>query len=232
MAKLRADFEVDLKTHTRRVLTAAWGSEIATIDDANILIHFFDAERRRIAARPRAVAIADDFTCPADQQTGWNALQEKIRNGDDLGPHMSKKHESILNKDGLLNEWGVHHFHLGTNQDRRNPGYIERTGPVVFALVEQDVFRAINVYQHQEWEELSVIECLHRNWPDAIRSYRLNAVVAPAITSAERAQIRRAGAQAAATLQDGTVYGSIAGRLALRARNMILLGAPIAGSRK
>ena len=79
----------------------------ATIDDASILIHFFDAERRRIVARPRTIEIADDFVCLADQQNGWNALQEKIRKGEDLAPHMSKLLGSLVNNDGLLNEWGV-----------------------------------------------------------------------------------------------------------------------------
>jgi hypothetical protein len=212
MARLKADFEADLKAHARRVLTAEWGSEIAAINDANILIHFFDAQRRRIAAHPRTIEIADDFACPPDQQGGWTALQQRIRNGDDLGPHMSTRHKSLVNRDGLLNEWGVHHFHLGMNPHPRDPNYIERTGPVVFALVEQDVFRAINVYEHQEWEELSVVESLHRNWPDAIRPYRLKAnIVAPALANAERRNVRNAGGQTGVTVQDGTVYGSIAG---------------------
>jgi hypothetical protein len=212
MRKLKADFEADLKAHARSVLAADWGFEIAAIRDKNILIHFFDADRRRIAAHPRTVETADDFSCPPVQQSGWKTLQEKICNGDDLRPHMSTGHKSLVNRDGLLNEWGVHHFHLGLNPHPRDPNYIERTGPVVFALVEPDVFRAINVYEHQEWEEVSVIESLHRNWPEAIRRYRHNApIVTPSFNNTERRQIRNAGAQAAVTLQDGTIYGSIAG---------------------
>jgi hypothetical protein len=156
--------------------------------------------------------MADDFACPPDQQSGWSALQQKIRNGDDLGPHMSTRHKSLVNRDGLLNEWDVHHFHLGMNPHPRDPNFTARTGPVVFALVEQDVFRAINVYEHQEWEELSVVESLHRNWPDAIRPYRLKGdIVAPSLTNAERRTVRSAGSQAAVTVHDGTVYGSISG---------------------
>jgi hypothetical protein len=59
------------------------------------LIRFFDAERRRIAARPRSIEIGGDFICPTDRQDGWTALQDKIRKGEDLGPHMSKLHSSL-----------------------------------------------------------------------------------------------------------------------------------------
>jgi hypothetical protein len=45
---------------------------------------------------------------------------------------MSKSHASLMNRDGLLNEWSVYHFHLGEGPDRRDPNYIERTGPVGF----------------------------------------------------------------------------------------------------
>jgi|SRR5579863_1154591 len=211
MIKLKADFKTDLIAHARRMLTGDWGPEIATIDNASILIRFFDAERRRIAARPRSIEIGGDFICPTDRQDGWNSLQDKIRKGEDLGPHMSKLHSSLVNNDGLLNEWGAHHFHLGIVLDHGNPSYIERTGPLVFALVDDAVFRAINVYQHQDWHEISIIESLHRYWPEAIRRYRLHGIAGEPLTGAQRGRIRRVGSQAAVTVQDGTVYGSIGG---------------------
>ena len=124
---------------------------------------------------------------------------------------MSKLHSSLVNNDGLLNEWGVHHFHLGIAPDHGNPSYIERSGPLVLALVDDAVFRAINVYQHQDWHEINIIESLHRYWPEAIRRYRLEGIAGEPLNAAQRGRIRRVGSQAAVMVQDGTVYGSIGG---------------------
>jgi len=208
---LKADFEADLTAHARLELQREWGAEAGAIENSNVLIYFFEAQRKRIAARPRRVDLADDFACPSLHQAGWNSLQEKVRKGEDINPHMSKSHASLMNRDGLLNEWSVYHIHLGEGPDRRDPNYIERTGPVVFALVTADTFLAINVYPHGAWNEATIIESLHRNWPGVISRYRLNGVAGKQLSAADRGRIRRAGGQSAVAVSDGTVYGSIGG---------------------
>jgi hypothetical protein len=146
MVKLKADFVGDAIAQVRHDLRKEWGAEIDGIDDRNILIHYVDSQRRKFEPHPREIKLADDFNCPSAQETGWKALQSKVRNGEDLGPHLSTNHVSLFNRDGLLNEWGVHHFHLGTKAHPRRPYYVERDGPVVFALVDERMFYAINVY--------------------------------------------------------------------------------------
>jgi hypothetical protein len=127
---------------------------------------------------------------------------------------MSRRHASLGNLDGLLNEWGVHHFHLGTEMTTDGSGLVVRTGPVVFARVADDDFYAINVYGHGAWEKISVLESLHRNWPDAIRSYRLNGIQGEPLTEEQRRNLRNANIQAATTVSDGTVYMAIGGGVA------------------
>ncbi len=51
-------------------------------------------------------------------------LQEDVRNGLDINPRLSKRHSSLPNPDGLLAEWGVHHFHFRVAADPRNPDYV------------------------------------------------------------------------------------------------------------
>lgn len=211
MPKLDAHFVNDAIAHARHQLRTEWGAEIDQIDDRNILIHYFDSQRRRIQSSSRVVEVADDFACPSALEMGWQALQRKVRNGDDLGPHLSTSHDTLFNRDGLLNEWGVHHFHLGTNPHPKKPYYVERAGPLVFALVDDRIFYAINVYNHSEWEEISIVESLHRNWPDAIRKYRLQGVAPEQLTGTERRNLRRYNGQAAVATSDGTMYGAIGG---------------------
>jgi hypothetical protein len=167
--------------------------------------------RRRIAPQPRALMVADDFVCPPELESGWYALREKVREGFDLNPHLSKRHASLLNPDGLLAEWGVHHFHLGITPDSRDPNFVSRTGPLLYALVTDQVFCAINVYSHSSFENCNVLEGIHRNWPEFIARYRVNGTTGFSLTAEQRRTVRKKNANVHIATLDGTVYTSIGG---------------------
>ena len=155
-----ADWIAQLRTHLTQV--QGWdANEVASLDDRDVRTYFFEARRRKLAPRARVLKVADDFQCSPTESTGWEALQNKVRKGEDLNPHLSNRHASLFNNDGLLAEWGVHHFHLGIKPDPKNPAYTERTGPLVYVLVDDLTFCAINIYPHGSWEELSIIESIH-----------------------------------------------------------------------
>jgi hypothetical protein len=77
--------------------------------------------------------------------------------------------------------------------------------------VDDGTFYAINIYRHGDWERLTIVESLHRNWPDVISKYRLQGVAPEELFEQERRTVRTAGGQAAVRTADGTVYGSIGG---------------------
>ena len=214
MATLVANFRADLQATARQHLTADWGPEVARISDDDVLIAYFDALRRRPAMRPRKIWLADDFTCPPEYQAGWEQLQKKVADGEDLRPHLSKGHARLGKLDGLLNEWNVHHLHLGTAPSSRDPSLIERSGPVLFARITGYDFYAINVYTHGNWEQMSVLESLHRNWPDTIKSYRIRGIQGEPLTEEQRRNLRKVNMQTATTTADGTVYMAIGGGVA------------------
>ncbi len=208
MPTLKADFVADWVNYARlgMVSTQGWpASEIAALDDRDVLVRYFDALRRRVAIVPRTLQLADDFVCPLDHEVGWKALQEKILKGQDLNPHLSTGHASLLNSDGLFAEWGVHYFHLGTGPHPTRPFFVSRTGPLVYAMVTDGAFCAINVYSHKSFEENSVLESMHRNWPELISRYRVKAT-GVACTQAERRAFRRKHANVLTRTQDGSVY--------------------------
>jgi len=186
-------------------------AEVANIPDVDVPDHFFESRRRRLACLPRVLKIADDFHCPTAHDVGWRALQDKVINGEDLNPHLSYRHASPFNSDGLLAEWGVHHFHLGIEPSRQNPAYVKRSGPLVYALVDDTTFCAINVYSHDGFEEDSVIESLHRNWPDMIERYRAKGVTGTPLDKTQRRTVRRKHCNVLVTTLDGTVYMPIGG---------------------
>jgi hypothetical protein len=211
--KLKADFEADWVAHMRAELAAqGWpAGEVARLDDRDVRYQYLEAQRRRIVATPRTLQLSQKFNCPADLETGWQALQGKIRNGEDLNPHLSKAHASLFNQDGLLAEWGVHHFHLGVAADRKQPAYVERTGPLVYALVTPMLFCAINMYHHGRFEDSSVLEIIHCNWPDLIHRYRVKDVTAGNWSETDRRAFRSKNANVCSATADGTVYMPISG---------------------
>ena len=214
MAKLLADFLTDWVRALRDHLISVQGwdaLEIQALDDRDVPIRYFEALRRRIAPRPRILRTANDFICPAGDTGGWQTFQQKVRAGGDLNPHLSTRHASLLNNDGLLAEWGVHHFHLGVAPNPRNPTFVKRTGSLVYAMVTDDTFYAINVYTHRDFEADSIIESIHRNWPERVSRYRMKAVTGGQWPKELRRTLRGKNANVLVTVADGTVYMPISG---------------------
>jgi len=211
MLRLKANFEADWVAHLRAQLTTTGGAEIARIAGRDIATYYFESLHRRLLAQPRTLKVADDFLCPSTQVAGWQALQDKVTRGEELNPHLSTRHGSLFNADGLLAEWGVHHFHLGVMPDARTPDYVQRTPPLVFALVDDRMFCAINVFSHGDWEETCIIESIHRNWPDMVSAYRMNQVTGALLSKSQRRSIRKHNANVLVSTTDGTVYGPIGG---------------------
>ncbi|MFT8863038.1 MAG: hypothetical protein ABF916_08635, partial [Acetobacter fabarum] len=194
MTKLKADFFADwvelLRAHLIDV--QKWPStEILELSDTDISHYFFDAQLRCIASIPRVIEIGDSFSCSPAHEAGWAMLQEKVRKGEDINSYLSKKHASLHNHDGLLAEWGVHHFHLGAAPCPKNPAYMDRTGPLLYAIVGDEVFYAINVYDHQSFEKTDVIESIHRNWPEMVRCYRMKGASTGSVWGEEKRKALR-----------------------------------------
>lgn len=162
-------------------------------------------EERRIIAKPRTLHESLAFNCPPDMVDGWNKLKASIENGDNLIPYLSKGINNLDYQDKMLNEWGIYHFHLGENMSE---GFIERTGPLLYAFVtEQDIY-AIDVYNHNEWAEETILQVIHDNWPHLISGYKASNVLktSDTITPAQRISLRKVNANSFFTTTDGTVY--------------------------
>jgi hypothetical protein len=78
-------------------------------------------------------------------------------------------------------------------------------------MVRDDDFYAINIYPHNAFEWSSIIESIHRNWPQAIRGYRVNGICEETLTEEQRKHVRKANCGTLTTLSDGTVYMPIGG---------------------
>jgi hypothetical protein len=207
---VEANFEADWIEFCREALASLGCPAAPGTSDEDVSFQYFNAQKRLVAARPRTVHKAQGFTCPADLTAGLEVLLGKVERGDNLGPHLSRKVLDPAEDDVLLNDWGVHHFHLGTSIE--NDGFVERTGPLAFAMVQPDDFYLIDVFPHGAWTRLQIVEAIHANWPSVVARYRLVGITVSARpTDADIKQFRKYGLQAMITVSDGTVYGPLGG---------------------
>lgn len=143
--------------------------ELEAQNISNVMIHYLHWQTRQVPARERRVQIAPELT--SDKR--WKSLKanikpllDKVRDGEDLTPHLSKRAhkngytpterirtgevDSWEDKDQILNTKGFHHFHL--DMTIQNSGLSKRTDDVLFAFVERDKFHAIAIFDHSVFE--------------------------------------------------------------------------------
>jgi len=207
--QLKSNFVGDWISILKDILENHWGYDTAGVTDEHLPYVYFNAEKRRPDQRPRKIIFSDTFKCPENLQTGWDRLQGLIETGQDITPNLSKFVKQLHNKDSMLNDWGVHHFHLGNNIKGE---FIERTGPLLFSLITKENFYAIGVYEHGAWADAEIIEVIHRNWPGEVAQYQIQGIIsATEITEQQRLTLRAKNTNSFVTVNDGTVYAPIGG---------------------
>ncbi len=177
-----------------------------SVDKDSIPFIYFNCRKRIIPRNDRRVAKSDVFQCPSDLLDGLAKLEVKIISGDDLTPHLSKlvlkRYDS---KDYLLNDWGIHHLHLGKNIEADR--FVTRTGPVLYCKVTDDCIYFIDVKEHGRWTEQELLKIIYRNWRDTLEPY----IVAGALgtthhpTDEEIKALRKANVNALLEIEPGVV---------------------------
>ena len=206
--ELKADFLKDLGDIANDRLDQL--GVVATRSDPPLdsLRRYLTVEHRLVSVRPRETVRSKELeTRPVDSLTVEvrNICQDSEAGGD-LNHYLSKG-VFEAETDGLLNDWGIVHLHLGG----RRVGHLSsaRSGPLLFAIVTDERFYLIDVVPHGKWSDQSVFEIVHRNWPDLIRSSRApNVVAADTITDERRRHFREARLNMVTVAGDGTVYVS------------------------
>lgn len=80
-----------------------------------VCMQWFNLRRRRLTARPRRVAVSRELSSrklPPDQADALKRIEVASKTGD-LGPYLSRSIDELEYNDAMLNDWGVHHMHLG-----------------------------------------------------------------------------------------------------------------------
>jgi len=203
---IKMDFYTDWIDYLKQCLQNL-GYPVDTLSDPDqVSIAYFNAIKRRLPVKKRKLFKSKEFSCPDELEGGLQIFENKIRNGDDINPHLSRGLKKLKYDDYLLNDWGIYHFHLSS--DIEGDGYTKRTGPVLFGFLTHDSFYEINIYNHGNWTNVDLIEILHNNWPYLIEKFRLDDVIQMAYkpNSSIIKDLRKNQLNSFLQVSDGTVY--------------------------
>jgi hypothetical protein len=136
--------------------------------------------------------------------------------GGDLWPHQSRKIENFAVEDGMLNDYGIQHFHLGTDPKHQN--LIQGTKELLFAVVKNDDFYALGVFDHKAWSKQGLLDIIQANWPKLIEAYVLKdsehmkvVGLSRNYTDEEAATLRKAGVNVITQGADGSLRMGMGG---------------------
>jgi hypothetical protein len=203
--KIEMNFYRDWIEHLKERLIEAGYSPTNKQDDVGL--QYFNLVRRLIKPMPRKIHISREFECPVEHQPGLELVKQKIEVGENLQPYLSTRLVDLDYDDDLLNDWGIHHLHLGTNF--RKDGFVKRTGPVLFARFENDAAYLINVMKHGNWSNQDMIRIIHENWPESIKKFRMMGVsgMGQTLTDKDIKKLRQAHVITFIEPELGVVYG-------------------------
>jgi len=117
---------------------------------------------------------------PQEITLGLQQLIEKAESGQDLKPHLSRLIEDPDYPDLMFYDWGIFHFHLGTNPHPKRQGFVERTHDLLFAIADSHTARMylIDIHPHHGgFTNQDLLRILEENWPEIIDPYALNRVI-------------------------------------------------------
>ena len=217
-ADIIIDLHADFASACARELQAA-GYALPAGPAVEIIRCYANVRNRRVPQCPRKVYKAS-YVVPAHLGAGEQAFLTAVAAGADLRPYQSTRLEKADFNDGMLNDFGIQHFHLGTGPHPTKPGFMARTEPVLFALVRDDAFYSLGCYAHGAWSQTSLLDLIHATWPNVISSSSPNRPpVGPTntpgteilglrhnYTDDEVATLRKAGINAITQRPDGTIH--------------------------
>ncbi len=207
---ITTDFKADWIGHLKSELQAV-GYPTQGVSDDDTPLCYFNLLHRLVKPVPRRVLRSREFTCPVDLQSGLSLVEGKIIRGENLWPHLSRKLFKPKFNDGILNDWGIHHLHLGIVVQPN--GFIKGTGPVLFARFDETTAYLIDTRSHGAWTEQECLCILHRNWPASIEQFKRKGITGQRLSDDQLKVLRAKNCNVALDV-DGVAYIGMGGGVA------------------
>ncbi|MBV1821457.1 hypothetical protein L0P54_10115 [Anaerosalibacter bizertensis] len=159
----------------------------------SLIIKYFTYLRKKGTGQPYHIHKSKEFKCPSELKYGLNQIIYILEYGGDISPYLSKQVDELEN-DGMFNDWGVLHFHLGKEMEKNNK-YVKRTGPLLFVYFKENNAYLINIYKHGDWTKKEVLQIMYDNWPELIEPFIMKEVqgLSTSFTEKEHQELRKSG---------------------------------------
>jgi hypothetical protein len=210
----RAGYTIPKAWPRKRVKGAPPGAPFDSNSAEDVAILYFNVRHRAIAPAVRPVFHSREFkneqgTYSEQTQLALLEIQRRSIAGESLLPfHHRALTDHPEYHDGLLNEWGMHHLHLGGIAPEQD-GYTPRSGAVLCVVARSDALYFVRVHPHQAWSDYVLIEIVHQNWPHLLsddRAVGFSTRGEDALAPEQHQRMRDAGLTMLTTMKDGTVY--------------------------
>ena len=207
---LRMDFKSDLIDIIREYFRKEGISYEEGADASKFATRYCEMQIRRIEPKPREVHFSSELhnslgklvrETTGEQnkkaQAAWGAvffLRHHFVIGGDVRLYLSKRVNDSTSKDGLLWDYGIHHFHLSRQLDKS--GFVKRSDYLLLALVDDSDAFFVDVRPHSDpkkllWVRQDLLDIIDSNWPEITESHRLPGVRGDTITDLEKKELRR-----------------------------------------
>lgn len=187
------------------------GASLNGGDRMSCVEYFYNVIDRIPRRNARVVEECQGIVVPSELQTGYEMLKSELKKGDDLLPRMSRQSKDLDYHDGMLDDWGVCHFHLGVRGDLKHNGLIEGTGKIAYVYFApyEDVAYVVDVADHGKWGDVDVLERLLASFPEALAAWEMKGFTAISFNAQglDRVSLRKAFVNSATEVK-GRVYCS------------------------
>lgn len=197
-------------------------AHIESTDLTGLLIIFHNWTIRLIEPRPRKIhrsSVLQSRALSKEQDFTLANIVYDIEKGSSLSKYLShdvsnaiyaksngRKLDRKRHIDGLLVDWGIHHLHMKFKIGKA--GFVERSGPLLFAFFrKQDAF-LIDIMSHGEWANANLIQIMHDEFPEVNCVHELKGVtLGRDYSDDEHYRLRKAGISVARSVNGKTMVG-------------------------
>lgn len=174
--KTKTDPKTGVVTKGNEELNDALEKDFSQVSDdirKELTVYAVNLSNRMLSPKPREVIECKGVVCPPHLREGYDALKQDIRDGVLLYPRLSRKILEIDYADGMFNDWGIVHFHLGTKRDKRHKALMEGDSNVAYAFLTDDkaYIIAIDSHEHEKWTDEKFLHTLIEQFPEVLRPW-------------------------------------------------------------
>lgn len=192
----------------------SYDQNLAEQDPVSFLASCIEFSRRRISQVPRIVHISSDLKAShlySKFQTQLSNLINLFSTGGDVLPFQTRRIGRFDEQDLLLNDWRIHHLHLG--QIATGANFSQRTSELLFLILDKDDCYLIDILDHSSFTELGLLETIEKSWPHLLDQFTQWGIkdLSFTPTPVQLKELRAAGVLTMVKLQSGRILAPIGG---------------------